>query len=217
MLVLLLPSASFGQTAQEWRDSLSVLQAAVGRNPRSVDLRLRKAEANINLGQWEYASEEYGRVLKIDPRNLAALYFRAFAYDQLRRYDLSLRDYESFLTLAPVNFEARMGLAHAYQKLGRRTDATDCLNRLVEMFPDSAAAYAARAAFEAERGQHEVALYDWEEALRRQPSNVGYIVSAVDVLLTLGRKEQARRRLDEVVSAGIVARPALREWYERCK
>ena len=64
------------QTPQQWRDSVSVLMEQIRLHPNSIDLRLRKAEANINLMQWDYALEEYGRVLRIDSRNLAALYFR---------------------------------------------------------------------------------------------------------------------------------------------
>ena len=37
------------QTAQEWRDSLSYLSQLIERNPKSLELRMRKAEANIAL------------------------------------------------------------------------------------------------------------------------------------------------------------------------
>ena len=58
--------------AQEWRDSLATLNRLIDNNPRSTDLRLKKAAVNIELGQWEYAVEEYGRVLQLDKKNLAA-------------------------------------------------------------------------------------------------------------------------------------------------
>ena len=55
------------QTAQQWRDSLTVLNRMIDHRPHSTDLRLKKAAVNIQLGQWDYAVEEYGRVLAIDP------------------------------------------------------------------------------------------------------------------------------------------------------
>ena len=40
------------QTSDQWRDSLTVLAKAIDQHPQSVDLRLRKAAVNIELGQW---------------------------------------------------------------------------------------------------------------------------------------------------------------------
>ena len=207
---------SQAQMPREWRDSVSVLLEAIRQHPRSTDLRLKKAEANINLQQWEYAVEEYGNVLRLDEHNLAALYFRAFCHIQLRHYDLARVDYESFLAIQPLHLEAHLGLAHTLQKLGRRTDAVDELNRIVLMFPDSADAYAARATYEAEQKQYDVALYDWDEAISRHPGKVEYVVSKVDILLRQDRRKEARDALDALVGQG-TPRGVLKEWYDRCK
>ena len=158
---LLLVSGLSAQTRQEWRDSLEMLNAKIGKDPNNLNLHLLKAEANINLEQWDYALAEYGKILHADEKNLAALYFRAYVHMQQKHYDLARVDYESFLLLEPEHFEARLGLAHVLQKLGRKTETTDELNRLIQMFPDSADAYAARAAYETEMKQYDIALYDW--------------------------------------------------------
>ena len=204
------------QTPQEWRDSVSTLIEQIRLHPKNIDLRLKKAEANINLQQWDYAIEEYGRVLRLDERNLAALYFRAYCQGKVHHYDLAKVDYEQFLAIQPQHFEAHLGLAHVLQKMGRKTDTVDELNRIVLLFPDSAQAYAARAAYETELGQYEVALFDWDEALRCQPSNEGYTVSKVDVLIRMNRRKEARETLDALVKKG-TPRGALKEWYDQCK
>ena len=51
-LALLADSAS-GQTSKQWRDSVSVLIDQINLNPNNLELRLKKAEANINLQQYE--------------------------------------------------------------------------------------------------------------------------------------------------------------------
>ena len=167
MIALLAGVSAQAQTPREWRDSVSTLIEAIRKNPRSTDLRLKKAEANINLQQWEYAIEEYGNVLRLDERNLAALYFRAYCHSQLRHYDMAKADYDAFLAIHPQHFEAHLGRAHVLQKMGRKADILDELNLMVQQFPDSAMAYAARAAYETEQKDYDVALYDWDEALRR--------------------------------------------------
>lgn len=204
------------QTPKQWRDSVSVLIEQINLYPQNLELRLKKAEANINLQQWEYARDEYTAVLKKDEKNLAALYFRAFCQTQLRQYSFARADYEAFLAIQPEHLEARLGLAHVLQLLGRKTDAADELNRAVQMFPDSTDAYATRAAFETQQEQYDAALYDWDEALRLAPKNAELVVSKVDVLLRLGRKKEARAALDQAVKQGI-NRAALREWYDKCK
>ena len=204
------------QTPQQWRDSVSVLMEQIRLHPNSIDLRLRKAEANINLMQWDYALEEYGRVLRIDSRNLAALYFRAYCYGKQHHYDLAKADYEAFLTIQPQHLEAHLGLAHVLQKMERKTDTMDELNRIVQLFPDSAQAYAARAAYETELRQYDVALYDWDEAIRLHPSDASLAVSKVDVLIRMERRKEAREVLDALVAKG-TPRGVLKEWYDRCK
>ena len=209
-------SPAGAQTPKQWRDSVSVLIAQLDRQPNNIDLRLKKAEANINLSQYDYAADEYSKVLKLDDRNLAALYFRAFCHTQLRHYDMAKADYEAFLAIQPEHLEAHLGLAHVLQLLNRRADAVDELNRCVQMFPDSADAYAARAAYETGQEQYDAALFDWDEALRLNPKNAELTVSKVDVLLRLGRKNEAREALNEALKQGAL-RAELKEWFEKCK
>lgn len=214
--LMIISSATLAQTGQEWRDSLSALGRAIDRNPRNVELRLRKAAVNLELNQWDYAIEEYGRVLDLDSLNLTALYFRAYANAQQRRYPLAVADYERFLAIVPKHFEAQLGLAMVAKKVSGQVATMDQFNRLVEQFPDSALAYAARAGYEVELQQLEPALYDWNEAIRLRPNNLEFIVSKVDVLLALKRKHEAKVLLDQAIANG-TPRAALRDWLERCK
>ena len=209
-------STADAQTRQEWRDSLETLSASLKKDPNNIDLRLRKAEADIQLERWDYALAEYGGILRADDKNLAALYFRAYVHEKLRHYAEAKADYDAFLAIEPLHLEARLGLAHVLQKMGRKSDTVDELNHIVQMFPDSADAYAARAAYETELQQYEVAVYDWGEAVRRRPKHADYAVSMVDVLLRLGRKREAREALDALVSKG-TPRGVLKEWYDRIR
>lgn len=209
-------STAGAQTRQEWRDSLETLSASLKKDPNNIDLRLRKAEADIQLERWDYALAEYGGILRADDKNLAALYFRAYVHEKLRHYAEAKADYDAFLAIEPLHLEARLGLAHVLQKMGRKSDTIDELNHIVQMFPDSADAYAARAAYETELQQYEVAVYDWGEAVRRRPEHADYTVSMVDVLLRLGRKREAREALDALVLKG-TPRGVLKEWYDRIR
>ena len=216
MSLMLMAVCAQAQTPQQWRDSVKTLMEQIRLHPQNIDLRLKKAEANINLQQWDYAISEYGDVLRLDEKNLAALYFRAYCYTQQHHYDLAKVDYETFIMIDPLQLSAHLGLAHILQKLGRKADTIDQFNRCVQLFPDSAEAYAGRAAFETEQQQYDVALYDWDEAIRLHPSEAGYHVSKADVYLRQGRRKEARAALDAAVASG-VPRASLLDWYARCK
>ena len=216
MSLLLMAVCAQAQTPQQWRDSVTTLMEQIRMNPDNIDLRLKKAEANINLQQYDYAISEYGDVLRLDEKNLAALYFRAYCHSRQQHYDLAKVDYETFIQLDPSFLEAHLGLAHTLQKMGRKNDTFDQLNRCVQLFPDSADAYAARAAYETEQQLYDVVIFDWDEAFRLKPKKVEFAVSKIDVLLRQGRILDARLALDALVRQG-TPRAALKEWYDRCR
>jgi tetratricopeptide (TPR) repeat protein len=134
----------------------------------------------------------------------------------LRQYALAKNDYETLLKIVPINMEARLGLAMADEKLGRRTDAMDQYNQLVQMFPDSAVCYASRAAFETSVNQYETALYDWSQAITLQPKNVDYIVTKTELLLQLEQREAALKELENAVQRGVPF-GLLRDWFDKCR
>ena len=204
------------QTYDDLRDSLEVASDKVRKIPDNIGLRLNKASWNMLLEQWDYAKKEYDWGLERDPQNVAALYYRAYVFEKQHRYKFARKDYETMLSIVPGNFNGQLGLALLCQKDMRPSEAMDRLNILIQQYPDSAVAYAARAGLEAERGQNEVAEYDFSEAMRLDPSNSDYILNRADIRIKMGKKKQAREDLDRAVLAG-VPRPALNEMYARCR
>lgn len=204
--------------AQEpnWRDSLTAINKQIAQSAWSTDLHLRKAAINMELKQWQYAVDEYALVLQREPKNPAALFYRAYANTHLRRFDLSRNDLTDLLAIVPTHFEARLSLAVILQQLNRKQDALDMLNQTIQLHQDSAVAYAARANLERQLKQDEVALYDWQRAEQLSPRDPTYVVSHVDLLLVLGRNREARRVLDAAVKRGI-PRGMFAEWYEKTK
>lgn len=214
--LLLFALCGQAQDKQSLRDSLAAATEALAYHPDSVDLRLKKAAWNVELEQWQYAKDDYDRVLRKEPDNVAALYYRAFVNEKLGRYNFARLDYQNLIRLVPGNFEIQLGYALLNQKDHHYTEAMDQMNLLVSQYPDSALAYAARAGMEVERGQYELASYDYEEAILRDGTNTDYILAHADVLITLGRKEKARQQLDRLVALG-VPRGSLKDYYKRLK
>lgn len=224
-LILTLLLLAQGALAQEtntqkrnaaFRDSLSAAAEELSFHPDSVNLILKKASWNVELEQWEYAKDEYDKALRIDPNNLAALYFRAYVNEKLLRYNFARLDYEKVLWLNPGNYHAQLGLALLNQKDKHKTEALDQINNVVMNFPDSATAWAARANMEVENQTYEVADYDYTEALKRAPGNKDYLLAQADVRIQLGDMNGARKNLNELVRLG-TPRMSLKTWYDKTR
>ena len=204
------------QSRQELRDSLKSAMDVLSYHPDSIDLRLKKAGWNLELEEWGKAKDEYDWVLRAEPSNLAALYFRAFANEKLGRYHFARLDYENLLSLVPGNFEGQLGLALLNQKDQHFTEAYDQINRLCNQFPDSAVIFAARAGMEMERNMIELAEYDYSEALKRGANNPDYLLNRAEIRIQMGRMKDAKDDLDSLVAQGI-PRGRLRDYYRRLK
>ena len=206
----------FSLTAQDsewyWNQPISKIDFSGLDNVRKSDLQ-GITSAFIDK---PFTEDTYNEILKKDPTNLAALYYRAFVNGKMRRYDLSASDYEKMLTFAPTNIEARLGLAYTYIKRGKPTDALDQYGLIIEQHPDSAVAYASRACLEEEMQRYDIALYDWEKAVELQPSNNDYIYSKASLLVKMNRKKEARECLEELVRRG-VATGEIHSMLMQCK
>ena len=201
---------------ENWRDTLAAINKQIAQSQWSTELHLHKANANLQLQQWQYAIDEYGLVLRHEERNPAALFYRAYAYTHMRRFDLARNDLNDLLAIVPRHFEGRLSLAVVLQQMGRKQDTLDNLNQLIQQHPDSAVGYVARANLERQLKQDEAALYDWQRAEELSPLDPVYVINHVDLLLVLERRREARRVLDAAVSRGI-PKSMFNDWYWKCK
>ena len=216
LLVLAGTNSIFSQAQKEWRDSLSVLNRQIMSSEYSSDLYLRKAAVNLELEQWDYAIETYTDILKREPANPAALFYRAYANGKMRRYELAENDYRNFLKVAPENVDGMLALAYICIKRGNNKEAMDNYNRILELFPDHSVAYASRASLETTEKFYDAALMDWDKAIENDQQNIGYLVSKAELLILMERKAEARRTLDDAVRKGAI-RGQLRDLYHKAK
>lgn len=214
--MMLLSGSVQAQNNQALRDSLAQATETLAYHPDSIDLRLKKAAWNIQLEQWNYAKDDLDKVLYLDNTNIAGLYYRAFVNEKLKRYNFSRLDYQNLLVLVPGNFQAQLGLALLNEKDKHYTEAYDGINNLIEQHPDSAIAYAARGGMEKERGLLELAEYDFQKAISLDGTNKDYVINHVDLLINLGRKNEALADLERLRQLGM-APGELREFYSRLR
>lgn len=190
-----------------------------------MSLRLKKAACNIELGQWQYALDEYDFVLQQEPKNPTALYYRGYVNQHQGRLAFARKDYEDLLAIDPLNSHALIGLIMVNAEDNRLTQAFDDANRLVEQLPGEAEPYAVRAEVEKSMNMPEAAIEDIEKAIeiedvavrKKYPTEIddnitGYQLTAFSLYLQKRQKEKARAALEYLVKNG-VPRAALVDFY----
>lgn len=218
-LLLAAMPACAQQTARErkaLRDSLAAASQRLAYHPDSIDLLLRKAAWNVELGEWAYAKDAYDRVLALEPANPAALYFRGYVNGRMGRYAFARLDYQNLLLLVPGHFSARLGLAMLHATNRHYREAMDEANILCTQYPDSALAFAARGGIERDQDMLELALYDYSRAMTLAPADTDYPLAYADLCLRLGRRDDALATLRRLERMG-VAHGALIDLYRRAK
>lgn len=198
------------------RDSLAAATNVLAYHPDSIDLRLKKAAWNIQLEQWAYAKDDLDKVLFLNNTNIAGLFYRAFVNEKMKRYNFARLDYQNLLVLVPGNFQAQLGLALLNQKDKHYTEAYDGINNLIEQYPDSATAFAARGGMEREKKQLELAEYDYAKAMQLDAQNADYVINHLDLLILLDRKNEAYDDIERLQKMGFKS-GQLQDFYARLR
>ena len=155
-------------------------------------------------------------MLFLNNTNIAGLFYRAYVNEQLRRYNFARLDYQNLLVLVPGNFQAQLGLALLNQKDKHYTEAYDGINNLIEQYPDSATAFAARGGMEREKNQLELAEYDYAKAMQLDAQNSDYVINHLDLLILLDRKNEAYDDIERLQKMGFKS-GQLQDFYARLR
>jgi hypothetical protein len=95
----------------------------LAQGQRAVPYRIAEARGQLAHGNVALALEAFRLAQREDPNNPDALVGIATCYDQMGRFDLSRRNYEAALALAPSSTEILGALASSLQLQGRTEEA----------------------------------------------------------------------------------------------
>lgn len=114
-----------------------VLLAGCGGEPLSTQALLNKALEDASRGEWENALEYLETVTEREPHNVAALIFKALAYEGCEKNDLALNAARLAVKNAPNDFQAQYTLGRLYCKDQQKMqDAITPLLRALQIKPD---------------------------------------------------------------------------------
>ncbi|MFH1723322.1 MAG: protein kinase, partial [Elusimicrobiota bacterium] len=138
------PSADFGAFRQS-ADAGQAAGRASSQDLRASDRLTKKAQFLFGQGDYAAAAEAADKALKLNELNGLALYTRALAYMNLKRYPLALKSIREALKLAPDNYQLLIAYANILNSMGRYEEALDAAGKALALNPDSAEALYNRA------------------------------------------------------------------------
>ncbi len=195
-----------GQLAQ----AVKSLSAILDTHPDYHDARLSRAEANLQLGKASEAISDAESLMPLDTRystiteeiSNRALFIKAAALYQLRRYPDAKANAEKLMRKCPENENAQVLEALCLCRMGQPKEALNRLNFIVAAHPDNVDALSTRAQMEYDQQLYTLARGDYDQLVKLQPEESNWLIERARSLIAHGEKAAARRDLDKAVAQG---------------
>lgn len=147
---------------------------------RACELDPRCKEAWYLLGHLYVARRDvesgiaaYGRVLALDPDDVAGLLRRGTALAQVERHSEALADFDRAMVLAPELTAPYVSRAGALLSLGRFEEALADCDRALSLDPSNTNALVNRGMARGNLGRYDAAVEDLDRALELLPEGPG--------------------------------------------
>ena len=126
------------------------------------------------------------KIVKADPSNASALFFRANAYWKENDYQRAYADYTKAISLNATYAEAINGRGNLFRIVKNYDAALVDFNEALRLKPDFALAYANRALVYVEQGKAAAALADFQRAAQLMPAEAPFRQKVLAYIAKLG-------------------------------
>jgi tetratricopeptide (TPR) repeat protein len=168
----------------------------------TTNLFLSRSSLYLQLDNQDRALSDYNQILKAEPDNEDALFFRAFIHSSQRHYKEARADYKRLLELNPMHEDGRLGLAILSSKDGRPREAMEQLDALVQFYPYHAKHYLARCGLYEKRKEYEKAQKDINMAMELEPENPECYLTRASLYLAMKKKKLAAQDCKTAIRLG---------------
>lgn len=171
---------------KKYRDSVSVLQKAIGLSPRLPGAHAMLGLAYYELYEPEKATAAFQAALRLNPSDTNALLYLGKSQIQAREYRAAAKTLQRLTELKPKDPDVLYNLSLSYMKLMLET-----FNRLGEVAPRSYQTWLMLAQDAEARGNDDTALKYYREASRAKSDARGVHYALGSVLARLGKYDEA--------------------------
>jgi protein O-mannosyl-transferase len=119
-----------------WKDTITLFDHTIAVTKDNDTLHFNLAGFYTERGEIDKAVEHYESALRIEPGNLEGHRLAAVTYWKKRDMAGALRHFDAIIKLSPDHGGARRGRADTLLALGRREEAKQELERLLQRNPN---------------------------------------------------------------------------------
>jgi len=124
----------------------------------------------VQIPDYAGLVDEYQRMLREDPNNLAVIIALGNTYFNTRSWSNAVRAYDQALKIDPRNADVHVNMGTAYRYLGRPDRALEEYRSALKNDPGNAdARYNMGAIYAFDMNRHDLAISIWENLLQREP------------------------------------------------
>jgi len=125
--------ANIAVNTNKAREALEAAESALGIDTNSEEALIVRSRGFALLKNYADAIEDVSDVIRSEPENINALYWRGTYYRDANRLQDAIRDFEQALTLQPDHWQAIAGRADTYAKTGNKTIAWEGYQELLKI------------------------------------------------------------------------------------
>lgn len=148
------------------------MDQAIKLQPHVAGFFINRAFLRYNLDDYYGAMADYDYALQLEPSNTTALFNRALLRAEVHDTNNAIDDLNEVLRLRHNDYRSLFNRALLYKEIGAYDEAVADLDRLIDAFPDFAAAYFLRFDVRRERGDRS-ADSDYKKSLSLAKKRVG--------------------------------------------
>ena len=185
--------------AERWPEAVAAAQELSARDPDSIEALRILALERLNMGSMDEGVSLLKRAHKVNPDDpdISLLLAQALAVSKPQKALDILNRLPAPLEKQPERHCEWLRLrGQLHRRQGHWQEAMADFGHVVELRPDLADAWAARAEAANECGRHDQALADAEQALRLDPRHLFAWCFKALVLIQLGRVDDGRAELE---------------------
>ena len=127
---------------------------------------LQKGKASFDKGDYDAAIAAFSELIRLDPKNAEAYFYRAGAFSGKGEYDKAIADCSEAIRLKPGYANAYSGRAFAFTMKGDQHEAIADCSEVIRLNPKDAKAYYNRGIVYVKEGEYDKAIVNFTEAIR---------------------------------------------------
>ena len=179
-------------------DAVELLDGCARENPRDFDVRYYLARSQEEAQNFAVALREWDDVLLLRPEFPEAHYRKGNTLAGLGRLDEAIASWQSAVDRDPTFARAYYNQGAAYENLEKWDDAARCYVLATRADSTFAPAWIDLGLLLQRATQWEGALLSFDRAIRLQPSFTAPYLNRIQILMQLGRKDEAIERIREL-------------------